>query len=204
MRHLVPCATGLALLIGCAGPDGLPTDQGTADHAGPPLQGTGDHAGLSAARAEVFRTNVGFGIIEPGNPLLVWVGFEEGVTLAGICSENPEDHPLSPNSLAHVVFPPSGAFLAAAHGQDVPVLVYEFEGDICDGVGESLIASGTARFHFSDKHLRNGRVIQNSGVRGILDLVAGGQALLAVRSPFYVLPDGSIKFDKTRITLTPL
>jgi hypothetical protein len=69
--------------------------------------------------------------------------------------------------------------------QDVPVLVYEIEGDICDGVGESLIASGTARFHFSDKHLTNGRVIQNSGVQGTVDLVAGGQALLVVRSPFY-------------------
>jgi hypothetical protein len=62
MRHLVQCATGLALLIGCAGPDGLPTDQGTGDHAGPSL-----------ARAEVFRTNVGFLITEPGNPLLVMV-----------------------------------------------------------------------------------------------------------------------------------
>jgi hypothetical protein len=164
-------------------------------------QGTGDHAGLSAARAEVIRTNVGFGITEPGNPLLVWVGFEEGVTLADICS-GPQ--PLSPNSIAHVVFPPSGAFSAASHGQDVPVLVYEFEGDICDGVGESLIASGTARFHFSDKHHINGRVIQNSGVRGTLDLVAGGQALLAVRSPFYALSDGSVKFDKTHISLTPL
>jgi hypothetical protein len=46
--------------------------------------------------------------------------------------------------------------------------VYEFEGDLCDGVGESLIASGTARFHFSDKHLTNGRVIQNAGCAGPL------------------------------------
>ena len=190
MRHLVQCATGLALLIGCAGADGLPTDQGTGDHAGPSL-----------ARAEVIRTNVGFGITEPGNPLLVWVGFAEGVTIADICSGPP---PLSPNSIAHVVFPPSGAFLAASHGQDVPVLVYETEGDICDGVGESLIASGTARFHFSHRELTNGRIIDNSGVRGTLDLVAGGQALLVVTSPFYALPDGSVKFDKTRITLTPL
>ena len=201
MRHLMRCATGLALLIGCGGPNGLPTDQDTADRGGPSLQGTGDHAGLSAARAEVERANVGFGIIDPVNPLLVWVGFEEGVTLADICS-GPQ--PLSPNSIAHVVFPPSGAFLAASHGQDVPVLVYEFEGDICDGVGESLIASGTARFHFSDKHHTNGTVIQNTGVRGVVDLVAGGQALLAVKSPFFVLPDGSVKFDKTSITLTPL
>ena len=194
MRHSVQCAASLALLIGCADPDGFPTDQDTWDPAGSSL----------ASAAEVERTNVGFGIIDDDSPLLVWVGFEEGVTNADICSANPEDHPLSPNSIAHVVFPPSGAFLAASHGQDVPVLVYEFEGDICDGVGESLIASGTGRFHFSDKHHTNGRVIQNSGVRGILDLVAGGQALLALRSPFYQLADGSVKFDKTDITLTPL
>jgi hypothetical protein len=192
MRHLMQCVAGLALLLGCAGPDGLSTDQGTRDHAG------------ISYRADVVRTNVGFGISEPGNPLLVWVGFERGVTLAGICSENPEDRPLSTNSLAHLVFPPSGAFLAASHGQDVPILVYEFEGDICDGVGESLIGSGTGRFHFSSKFLNNGRVIQNSGVGAIIDLVAGGQALLKVKSPFYQLPDGSVKFDKTHITLTPL
>ena len=170
-RHLMQCATGLALLVGCAGSDGLPTDQGTGDRGGPSLQGTRDHAGLSAARAEVIRTNVGFGITAPDSPLLVWVGFEEGVTLADICTGS---QPLSPNSIAHLVFPPSGAFLAANHGQDVPVLVYEFEGDICDGVGESLIASGTARFHFSHTELTNGRTIDNSGVRGTLDLVAGG------------------------------
>ena len=191
MRHLVQCAIGLALLIGCADPAGLPTDKSAGNRAEDP----------SFARAEVIRTNVGFGITAPDSPLLVWVGFEEGVTLADICS-GPQA--LSPNSIAHLVFPPSGAFLVASHGQDVPVLVYEFEGDICDGVGESLIASGTARFHFSDKHLTNGRVIQNSGVRGTLDLVVGGQALLAVTSPFYALADGSVKFDKTRITLTPL
>jgi hypothetical protein len=192
MRHLMQCTT-VALLIGCTGPDGLLTDQGTGDHAGPALD-----------RAEVIRTNVGFGITAPDSPLLVWVGFEEGVTLTEICSENPEDNPLSPNSIAHIVLPPSGAFLAANHGRDVPVLVYEFEGDICDGVGESLIASVTARFHFHRTALPDGRTIDNSGVRGTLDLVAGGQALLVVTSPFYVLPDGSVKFDKTRITLTPL
>ena len=197
MRHLVQCATGLALLIGCTSPVALPTDQGTAEPAG-------NHGGLAADRAGVERTNVGFGIIDDDHPILVWVGFETGVTNADICSGIPENHPLSANSIAHVVFPPSGAFLAASHGRDVPVLVYEIEGDICDGVGETLIASGTARFHFSDKHHTDGRIIQNSGVRGIIDLVAGGRVLLAVKSPFYLLPDGSVKFDKTDIKLTPL
>ena len=70
---------------------------------------------------------------------------------------------LSPNSIAHGVFPSSGAFLGAVHGHDIPVRVYQFEGDICDGVGERLIASGTARFHSSDKQHIDGRVIQNAG-----------------------------------------
>jgi hypothetical protein len=191
MRHLVQCATGLALLIGCADTAGLPTDQDIGVHAGSP----------SLARAEVIRTNVGFGITEPGNPLVVWVGVEGRATLADICS-GPQ--PLSPNTIAHIVIPPSGAFLVSSHGQDVPILVFESEGDICDGVGESLIAVGTGRFHFGLKFLRNGNQVANSGVRAIVDLLTGGQALLMVRSPFFALPDGSVKFDKTHITLTPL
>lgn len=83
MRHSMQHVAGLALLLGCAGPSGLSTDQGG-----------GGHAGISA-RATVVRTNVDFGVSQPGSPLLVWIGFEEGVTLAGICSQNPEDHPLS-------------------------------------------------------------------------------------------------------------
>jgi len=190
MRHLVQCATSLAVVFACTDPQAPPTDYVTEHHAGPALD-----------RATVIRSNVGFGILEPGNPLLVNVGNEEGVTLADICSGPP---PLSPNSIAHLVIPPSGAFLVASHGQDVPITVYETEGDICDGVGESLIASGRGRFHFSSQALPNGNLIQNSGVRAILDLAAGGQALLVVTSPFFALPDGSVKFDKTRITLTPL
>ena len=190
MRHLVQCVTGLAVLLACTDTQGPPTNDATEHHAGPAFD-----------RAEPFFTNVGFFISEPGNPLLVQVGFAEGLTLAEICSGNPS---LSPNSITHIVFPPSGAFLAASHGQDVPVVVYEFEGDICDGVGESLIASGTARFHFSHTQLPDGRIVDNSGVRGTLDLGGGGQALLAVKSPFFVLPDGTVKFDKTHITLTPL
>ena len=191
MRQLLRCAAGLALLIGCADADRLPTDQSTGNRA----------EGPSFAGAEIVRTDVGFFVTEPGNPLLVMTGFAVGVTLADLCSENTSN---SPNSIANVVLPPAGGFLAAAYGQDVPVLVYEFEGDFCDGVGESLIASGTGRFHLSDKHVHDGAVIQNIGVRGTVDLVAGGQALLVVTSPFHQLPDGSVKFDKTRITLTPL
>jgi hypothetical protein len=190
MRHLMHCAIGFALVIGCSDPQGSVTSEGTGKHGEPAF-----------ARAEVTRTNVGFGISAPDSPLIVWVGFDEGVTLADICS-GPQ--PLSVNSISHVTLPPSGAFLAASHGQDVPILVYRFEGDICDGQGESLVASGTARFHFHHTARPDGTIIDNSGVRGILELESGGQALLAVRSPFYLLPDGSVKFDKTHISLTPL
>jgi hypothetical protein len=191
MRRSVLRATALALLLGCTTTDGIPTDQGTQVPAAP----------SALDRAAVIRTHVGFGITEPGNPLLVLIGFAEGVTIADWCAG---PAPLSSRSIAHLVFPPSGKFLVASHGRGVPVLVYQTEGDLCDGVGESLLASGTARFHFSHTELTTGRIVDNSGVRGILDLVGGGKALLAVRSPFHLNPDGTVKFDKTRITLTPL
>ena len=41
-------------------------------------------------------------------------------------------------------------------------------------------------------------------VQATLDLVSGGQARLFAQGPTYILADGSVKFDKTRITLTPL
>jgi hypothetical protein len=191
MRQLLRCAAGLALLMGCADPGGLPTNQGTGNQAQDP----------SFDGAEIERGSVGLIIIEPGKPLLVMTGFAAGVTLADLCAELGSG---SPNSISQVVLPPAGGFLAHGHGQDVPVLVYTFEGDPCDGVGESLLAAGTGRFHMSDERVLNGAVIQNTGVRGTLDLVAGGQALLAVKGAFYQRPDGSVKFDKTSITLTPL
>jgi hypothetical protein len=190
MHHLTHSAIGLALIVGCADPQGLSNDEATAAPDVPAL-----------ARAGVIRTNVGFGVSEPGNPLVVWVGVEGRPTLADICS-GPQ--PLSLNTIAHIVIPPTGAFLVSSHGKDVPILVFETEGDICDGVGESLMAAGTGRFHFGVKFLRNGNQVANTGLRAVVDLVTGGRALVEVKSPLFVLPDGSVKFDKTRITLTPL
>ena len=191
MRHLLQCTTGIALLIGCADPDGLPTNQGSGNNA----------EGPALARAEVIRTSVGVFTTGPGSPLLVLSGYAATMTLADVCGGTPVN---SPNSIAHVVLPPSGGFRGSGHGQDVPVLVYEFTGDPCDGVGETLIASGTGHFHLTTQLLPDGTFLGNFGLRGTLDLVAGGQALLVVRAPFHLFPDGSVKFDKTRITLTPL
>jgi hypothetical protein len=189
MRQLLWCAAGFALLMGCADPDGLPTDQGTGNQAQDP----------AFDGAEIDRGNVG---LLNGDALhLVMTGFAAGVTLADLCAGPVRN---SPNSTSQVVLPPAGGFLAHGHGQDVPVLVYEYEGDICDGVGENLIASGTGQFHLSDKAVRNGTVIQNIGVRATVELVAGGQGLLVVRSVFHQRADGLVNVGTISITLKPL
>jgi hypothetical protein len=82
--------------------------------------------------------------------------------------------------------------------------VYEYTGDLCDGVGEALIASGTGSFELSNLAPINGNFMGVGAVRGTLDLVSGGQAILFAQGPTDILADGSLKFDKTRITLTPL
>ena len=123
MRQVLLYVAGLALLVGCSDHNGLPTDQAAGNPAEKP----------SFAGAEVERSNVALFIFDPAVGLLVTIGFAEGVTLADLCAGIPVD--LSPNTVANVVIPPSEAFLAAAHGQDVPVLVYEFADDPCDGVG---------------------------------------------------------------------
>jgi hypothetical protein len=196
MRRSLLFIAGLTLLIGCAESNSLPTDQGTGNPAGSPL----------FAGAHVEFSNVGVPIFDPTAGLLMLVGFAAEFTLADLCEAGPEDLiPLSPNSIAHVVEPPTGAFLAASRGQDVPVLVYEFEDDPCDGEGETLVASGTAKFHFTDLHPANGAAISNIGVRGTVDLEAGGQALLTlVGAVFTQTPDGTVRANTGTITLTPI
>jgi hypothetical protein len=189
MRQLLCCATGLALLLGCADLDGVPTDQGTGNRAQDP----------SFGGAEIDRGSVG--LLNGDASLLTMTGFAEGVTLADLCAGPVRN---SPNSISQVVLPPAGGFLAAGHGQDVPVLVYEYQGDICDGAGETLIASGTGRFILSEKTVRNGTAIQIVEVRATVDLVAGGQALLVVRSVFHQRADGSVNVGTISIKLTPL
>jgi hypothetical protein len=192
MRQVFRYLAGLALLLGCAKDNGLPTDQNAGNSVEKP----------SLAGAQIVRDNVAGVTTAPDSPLLVMWGFAEGVTLEDLCSGSPQ--PLSPNGIAQGVFPPPGGFLLTGHGQDLPVLVYEFADNPCDGVGESLVASGTTQVHASDKHLLNGTEVQNTEMRGTVDLTAGGQALFVVHSTFHVLADGAVKFDKTSITLTPI
>ena len=197
MRHVLLDVAGLALLFGCADHNGLPTDQSVGNPAHEP----------SFAGAEIIRSNIGLLTIDPVSVLLVMTGFAEGETLADLCAAPPPNPPLpnSPNSLVQIVLPPVEAFLLGAHGRDVPILVYQFEDDPCDGVGESLLASGTGQFHYTEQHPSNGAVIANITVRGTLDLVAGGQAqLVLVGGNFNQAPDGSIRTNKGTIKLTPI
>jgi hypothetical protein len=191
MRPLLPYAAGVALLFGCTTNSGLPSDQGSENLAERP-----------SFAAEIIRDNVGGFTTAPGSPLLVIQGFGEDVTLEDLCTGSPQ--PLSPNTRGQAVLPPPGGFLLNGHGQDVPVLVYEIANDPCDGVGETLIAFGTVQIHVADNFLPNGRHVQNTQMRGTVELAAGGEALLVVHSTFHVLADETVKFDKTSITLTPI
>ena len=187
MRQLFHCAAAVALLVGCADNTGMPTDQGP--HAKPDMRG-----------AEVIPADVSFLVTNAA--LAILVGMNVGVTLADVCAGNVTN---SPNSHALIVLPPPGGFLAGhGHGQDVPILVYEYTGDLCDGVGETLIASGTGRFEVSNLVPINGNFMGAGAVQATLDLVSGGQARLFIQGPTYILADGSVKFDKTRIEFTPL
>jgi hypothetical protein len=187
MRQLFHCAAAVALLVGCTDGTGVPTDQGP--HAKPDMNG-----------AEVIPSDVSFMVTNA--TLAILVGMNGDVTPADVCAGNVTN---SPNSHALVVLPPPGGFLAGhGHGQDVPILVYEYTGDLCDGVGETLIASGTGSFEISTIAPINGNFMGAGAVRATLDLVSGGQARLFIQGPTYILADGSVKFDKTRIIFTPL
>jgi hypothetical protein len=123
MRQALLYVAGLTLLLGCADQNGLPTDQSSGNNAENP----------SFAGAEIIRDNLAGFTTAPDSPLLVIWGFAEGVTLEDLCSGSPQ--PLSPNSRGQAVLPPPGGFLLTGHGQDLPVLIYEFAGDPCDGTG---------------------------------------------------------------------
>ena len=191
MRQVLLYFAGLALVVGCSDTNGLVTDQSVRNVVEKP----------SLAGAQIIRDNVAGVTTAPDSPLLVMWGFAEGVTLDDLCSGAPQ---LLSTNRGQAVLPPPGGFLLTGHGQDVPVLVYEFADDPCDGTGESLVASGTTQFNVSDIHPLNGTQVNHTEMRGTVDLTAGGQALLVVHSTFHVLADATVKFDKTRITLTPL
>jgi len=194
MRQLLLYLAGVALLFGCGDHNGLPTDYGAGNPTAKP----------SFAGAEVGQTDVGLLTVDPASGLLLMTGFAEGVRLADLCA-GPPFPPNSPNSIVYIVIPPPNAFLAAAHGQDVPLVVYEFDGDPCDSVGETLLASGTGQFHLSLENTPNGASINNITVRGTLDLVAGGQAqLVLVGAVGNQAPDGTIRANTGTITLTPI
>jgi hypothetical protein len=69
----------------------------------------------------------------------------------------------------------------------------------CALVGVPVVASGTAHLTFIINARQAGAT-----VHGVVDLATGGQARLLVTTRIHFAADGSIVFDHTRITLTPL
>jgi len=118
---------------------------------------------------------------------------------APLRATEPPDQPAS----TQIVITPPGGFHQKQSGQDVRMVVFEFEGPFlgpdCLLVGAPVLASGTAHLIFAI----NGRQ-GIATVHGVVDRTSGGQARLLVTTITHFAADGSIVFDHTRILLTPL
>ena len=155
------CAMVAALMLGCSDAGLLPTDEI-------------DQGAAPSFRAQLTRSDVSITFSDPSTSLLAVVGLEEGATLTDFCSGTAGNFP---GSEAFIVEPPPGGFLVGnAGGQDVPVLIYEFDGqgDICELGEEALIASGTAHFRYSELHTPGAAEAFKAVIRGTLDLESGG------------------------------
>jgi hypothetical protein len=100
MRLLLPTAVCFALLISCAGRDGLPTDEGSGNDP-------------SFASAVVERPDAGMVTTAPDSPFFAMFGLSAGRTLVDICAGNFGN---SPNCIAHVVTHRPRGGSVARHG----------------------------------------------------------------------------------------
>jgi len=139
---------------------------------------------------------------------VVFSGFETEFAVAAGFDEPFADHctdfesPNQPGRTQIVANPQNVHFNDS--GRDVNVLVFAFGGpffgpDNCALVGVPVVAGGTAHLTFRVNARQGGAT-----VHGIVDLASGGQARLLVTTETHFAADGSLVFDHTRITLTPL
>ena len=138
---------------------------------------------------------------------VVFSGFETTLAVAAGFAEPFADHcadffsPNQPGS-SLTVFTPPGGFHQKDFGRDVSVLVFAFDEPVFDNcllVGAPVVATGTAHLTFIINGHEGGAT-----VHGVVELASGGQARLLVTTHTQFAADGSIKFDHTRIRLTPL
>jgi hypothetical protein len=191
-RLALPLLLPVVLLASCAdsGKVTAPPDRPTPnfDPANAPPQ-SGPHVFRLRFASVVFS---GF-----ETELAVAVGFDE--PFADHCDDFESSN--QPGSTQINITPP-GDFHLKESGQDVSVLVFAAEGpvfDNCQLVGAPVVTSGTAHGTFTIAG-RQGAAT----VHGVVDLASGGQARLLVTTITHFAADGSVVFDHTRITLTPL
>lgn len=182
-----------AITLGCAeqqSPTGLATD---------PLAPS-----LRAERVPVFSPVLLGG--DPSNPFAVQAGYAAGLTAEDLCPDTGEH--VDPNSQGQAIFTPPGGVHISVSARDVSLVVYEFgEGivtDICQLVGAPLLGTGSGKYSTQSAVSGAGATVLHITVKGIIDLVSGGQARVLATAQVTILPDGTLLLDKERVRLVSL
>jgi hypothetical protein len=139
---------------------------------------------------------------DPSNPLVVGAGFEAGITPQDVCDGNGG----LPQGVGKRVLTPPGGLHEHTFGRDVLLDVFAFgggSGDPCAFAEAPLVGSGTGKFTFNVEISGPGAVVIHATVRGIVDLVSGGQARVFGTARVTILPDGTLLFAEERVRLTP-
>lgn len=195
-RHIIPAVIASTLIAGCSDRTALPVE---AIAAAPALDARN---APPASGPIVVRGPFGPGVLSGDVQYAVAVGFEE--PFAAHCNDlESADQPGS----TQIVVSPSGRVHVKGSGKGVSVRVYEFPGvlgAVCDLLGAPLVAMGTADFNLTVVDAGPGAVHAGVKFRGVVDLVAGGQARLHAKGFTLIRPDGSFAFDHVRVILTPL
>jgi len=194
---LSPFLLPAVLLVGCAdsGPVTAPSEELALQYDAanaPPQSGP-----------NVFRFDdlpgIGLGG-EPNDGLAILAGFEAPISVEAICAD-PFNQPFVPGS-DQLVFTPSGGFHEQARARSTNVVVFAYGAgiitDACQLVGAPVVATGIVTLS-----VNVAPNVQHFTVRGIVDLVGGGQGRLHAAAQI-VFRDGFLVLDKERVTLTPL
>jgi hypothetical protein len=201
-----------ALLVACS----------DADHPTAPERGsrglTFDESSSSDAGAVIERSDFPFGFVGGGDPrdnLAFFVGPLDPVAAAAIKCPDPDIiAPVSPGARAQIVTVPPGRVQIRAITREAHIAVWQFTGlvtSFCQLVVAPVVATGVV--HYTVTTTNEGAFAGGGGpgaatwhinAVGVVDLTSGGQARLHATARILVLPDGSLRFDEERISLTPL
>lgn len=195
---------------------------GETDHPTAPVDASGgltfDESSSQDAGAVIERSEFPFGFVGGGDPrdnLAFFVGPVDPVAAAAIkCPDPSIIAPISPGGRPQIVTVPSGRVQVKAIVREAHIAVWQFTGLVtsyCQLVAAPVVATGVVRYTVT---ISNDGVFAGGGgpgaamwhinAVGVVDLTSGGQARLHATARILVLPDGSLRFDEERISLTPL